>query len=412
MRLLPRKGVVSGDRASTTGSRLPPGTFRHLFVRYGARTYGRRSVASCRDACVTDRRCLAWTVYGENSSRGEVSSSSRMTCRLHSRRIYLRFQRVPRIQGKRVAMGLPPRFRIADACSRVSYQLYKDSLCFELEQAPLNDTCSSPDKRPLPRLYHAIGPRTRPTTVTMNAVANPSYQLNYHDDDSAPGYLRKHCGARVAEAFRCLVAPANRAESLPILRLVCRRWSVPRYGSDSHRAHRASRASLRARECGARHSTTWPVGAPDEGHRRRVPAPTLSLHGQSHRSECGCASRSCTAFAGFGTHPPCPMLCQSFGRGRHDPFGCATRVLALHGIANSRRPPRIRGASLESSFALRRSFLLSRPFHAWCSVHSGLSAPQRSPLSGPSSMMRRLGNATLLGINMALLVGCSIVLHF
>ena len=213
MRLLPRKGVISGDRASLANAHLPPGTFRHLFVRHGARTYGTRSVSSCQEACVTDERCLAWSVYGE-SSMSELTSSSRMTCRLHNRQIYPRFQRVPRIEGKRVAMGLSPRFRSDDACSRVSYQLRKDSMCFELEQAPLNDTCSSFSEQTtiLPRLYHAIGPRTRPKAVSMNAVANPSYRLNYHDDDSAPAYLRKHCGVQVAEAFRCFVAPANRAD--------------------------------------------------------------------------------------------------------------------------------------------------------------------------------------------------------
>lgn len=107
-------------------------------------------------------------------------------------------------------MGFTSHFRRLDACQRVSHFLRNDALCYKLEQERLHTPSCTEGFVPL--RYHAIGPRRRPRSVLMNAAANPSFALNYHDDVSGAAYVRRHCGDRVATAFGCFAAPANRAD--------------------------------------------------------------------------------------------------------------------------------------------------------------------------------------------------------
>jgi len=65
----------------------------------------------------------------------------------------------------------------------------------------------------VPPIYHAIdAASTPPPAVLANVHRNPEYKLNYHNDSSAYVYVLDRCGKEVAEAFRCFLAPAYRAD--------------------------------------------------------------------------------------------------------------------------------------------------------------------------------------------------------
>ena len=92
---------------------------------------------------------------------------------------------------------------------------FGDSNCAEYLNLPLSSppNCSERSTR-VPRIYHAVGGSAeRPSNVAMNAAVHlDGFVVNYHDDESAFEYVTKHCGREAGQAYRCLLAPAFRAD--------------------------------------------------------------------------------------------------------------------------------------------------------------------------------------------------------
>ncbi|EOD34094.1 hypothetical protein EMIHUDRAFT_252938 [Emiliania huxleyi CCMP1516] len=92
---------------------------------------------------------------------------------------------------------------------------FGDSNCAEYLNLPLSSppNCSEGSTR-VPRIYHAVGGSAeRPSNVAMNAAVHlDGFVVNYHDDESAFEYVTKHCGREAGQAYRCLLAPAFRAD--------------------------------------------------------------------------------------------------------------------------------------------------------------------------------------------------------
>ena len=87
-------------------------------------------------------------------------------------------------------------------------------LCEQYLRLPLETprSRSCPQWR-VPKLYHAVGKdATPPPAVVMNAAANPDFTLRYLGDEAARTFVRSRCGEAAAEAYRCFVAPAYRAD--------------------------------------------------------------------------------------------------------------------------------------------------------------------------------------------------------
>lgn len=86
--------------------------------------------------------------------------------------------------------------------------------CLNYLELPLLKPVCSPGQPPVvPAIYHAIDAAAEPPpSVRANLLRNPGYRLNYHNDSSAYGYVLDRCGKEVAEAFRCFLAPAYRAD--------------------------------------------------------------------------------------------------------------------------------------------------------------------------------------------------------
>ena len=89
-----------------------------------------------------------------------------------------------------------------------------DQWCFVFDTLPLNGTGCAENARVLvPQIYHSIAGTAAPPRAVQSVVAmNPTYRLNYHNDASGLEYVRAMCGERVARAFACFTAPANRAD--------------------------------------------------------------------------------------------------------------------------------------------------------------------------------------------------------
>jgi hypothetical protein len=82
-----------------------------------------------------------------------------------------------------------------------------------LELPLVKPVCGAGQTRVVPLTYHAIdAASTPPPAVLANVLRNPEYKLNYHNDSSAYVYVLDRCGKEVAEAFRCFLAPAYRAD--------------------------------------------------------------------------------------------------------------------------------------------------------------------------------------------------------
>ena len=92
---------------------------------------------------------------------------------------------------------------------------FGDSNCAEYLNLPLSSppNCSERSTR-VPRIYHAVGGSAeRPSNVAMNAAVHlDGFVVNYHDDESAFEYVTQHCGREAGQAYRCLLAPAFRAD--------------------------------------------------------------------------------------------------------------------------------------------------------------------------------------------------------
>ena len=88
------------------------------------------------------------------------------------------------------------------------WQLCEDYLALHVA-LPNSSACT----QLVPRLYHAVGKHEKPPTpVLMNAAANPQFKLQYLGDRAALEFVTQHCGEDAAEAYRCFIAPAYRAD--------------------------------------------------------------------------------------------------------------------------------------------------------------------------------------------------------
>lgn len=73
--------------------------------------------------------------------------------------------------------------------------------------------CEDTDLPSVPAIYHAIASsESPPPTVRANLLRSDGYRLNYHNDTTGYLYIRERCGREVAEAFKCFVPPAYRAD--------------------------------------------------------------------------------------------------------------------------------------------------------------------------------------------------------
>ena len=114
--------------------------------------------------------------------------------------------------AKRAAAGVGPCALVQTPFTRPDFG---DSNCAEYLNLPLSSppNCSERSTR-VPRIYHAVGGSAeRPSNVAMNAAVHlDGFVVNYHDDESAFEYVTKHCGREAGQAYRCLLAPAFRAD--------------------------------------------------------------------------------------------------------------------------------------------------------------------------------------------------------
>ena len=82
---------------------------------------------------------------------------------------------------------------------------------------PVRSRAHAPSTRTLalrPGSFEDVGGSAeRPSNVAMNAAVHlDGFVVNYHDDESAFEYVTKHCGREAGQAYRCLLAPAFRAD--------------------------------------------------------------------------------------------------------------------------------------------------------------------------------------------------------
>lgn len=85
--------------------------------------------------------------------------------------------------------------------------------CNAFLRLPFKSVPCTPTSPAVPRIYHATGPGASPShLVRANALANPSYRLHYANDSAVDAYVRARCGEEVHKAFRCIRAPAYRAD--------------------------------------------------------------------------------------------------------------------------------------------------------------------------------------------------------
>ena len=103
---------------------------------------------------------------------------------------------------------------INGACKRVYADMSNEYLCLQYEQLPLHVVANEDvEYKRVPDILHVISStKSPPYIVNSTSRANPSYSLNYHNDDSAREYIHRHCGREVQQAFVCLEAPAYRAD--------------------------------------------------------------------------------------------------------------------------------------------------------------------------------------------------------
>jgi mannosyltransferase OCH1-like enzyme len=119
-----------------------------------------------------------------------------------------------------------------------SFRAYEKSRCEEVLGAgqdrnsascnaflglPMKAVPCAPSSSPgrVPRIYHATGSSSSPShLVRANALANPSYRLHYANDSAADAYIRARCGEDVHKSFRCIRAPAYRADLFRFCALV------------------------------------------------------------------------------------------------------------------------------------------------------------------------------------------------
>lgn len=101
----------------------------------------------------------------------------------------------------------------SDACDWVQPLERNDTMCAKFLDLPLHQPNCPVGQNNVPRIYHAVGKENDPPwTVRANMLQNPQFRLNYLNDSAAAAYIHDRCGHRSAQAYRCLLAPAYRAD--------------------------------------------------------------------------------------------------------------------------------------------------------------------------------------------------------
>lgn len=105
------------------------------------------------------------------------------------------------------------------SCSRVNQYHTNQLECSQYEKLPLHDTFVSSSaascraSSAVPAIFHSVSRDTEPPlTVRATALVNPEYRFNHNSDEEAYQFVRRECGSAYARAYRCLVAPAYRAD--------------------------------------------------------------------------------------------------------------------------------------------------------------------------------------------------------
>ena len=95
-------------------------------------------------------------------------------------------------------------------------------LCHHYNELPLiKPTCDGKEEI-VPRIYHSVngaGDFSNGTSTTRphhhqfaTSLSNPSYERNHHTDESAYEYIKNMCWQEVADAYKCMTAPAYRGD--------------------------------------------------------------------------------------------------------------------------------------------------------------------------------------------------------
>jgi hypothetical protein len=101
----------------------------------------------------------------------------------------------------------------ASPCLEVNVRETNEAMCAQFLSLPLIKPTCHGIPAVVPRVYHAMAAGDEPPlSVRTNLVMSPGYRLNYHNDVSGLAYIMEKCGRDAAEAFRCFVAPAYRAD--------------------------------------------------------------------------------------------------------------------------------------------------------------------------------------------------------
>eukprot|EP00038_Savillea_parva_P009606 m.184685 g.184685 ORF g.184685 m.184685 type:complete len:472 (+) comp16193_c0_seq1:113-1528(+) len=105
---------------------------------------------------------------------------------------------------------------MASPCNAVNLADVNEAACLEYLDMPfVKPECrnSSVDQR-VPRVYHAMAGSDEPPPEVQKNLREfgQGYRLNYHNDLTGLQYVLRRCGREVAEAFRCFIAPAYRAD--------------------------------------------------------------------------------------------------------------------------------------------------------------------------------------------------------
>lgn len=112
--------------------------------------------------------------------------------------------------------------RVSDSpCLRVNLHDFHEPSCSRFGNLPLIKPSCRENQNRVPKIYHAIGRDEQPPfVVKSNAMRNHGYRLNYHNDTSGHQYVSDNCGPAVAEAFRCFIPAAYRADLFRFCALV------------------------------------------------------------------------------------------------------------------------------------------------------------------------------------------------
>ena len=95
-------------------------------------------------------------------------------------------------------------------------------LCHYYNELPLIKPSCDGEEEIVPRIYHSVngaGDFSNGTSTPRphhhqfaTSLSNPSYERNHHTDESAYEYIKKMCWQEVADAYKCMTAPAYRGD--------------------------------------------------------------------------------------------------------------------------------------------------------------------------------------------------------